>query len=314
MVEFQSVDFDIEEIKPIDIFICAIGYEGRSQHLLNRLKGKINASNILVFYFEDYKTHSHVKAYLDSLDETIVRSEKKYGDGECVRKEIIEFINEHFDSESHVHIDYSSMPRNWYCQLPLDSDVLKRDNVTYWYVGGKYPVSYDVYPSAGIEGYSVIGRPSLRMKNKRLHVIGLGYDTVRTKALISILDPDMYSVCDAFEAGDKEMDDNVHLANAQIISQAISEISLQMNDFSFMVAKLCEIAVEFLPLGDVIFVPDGPKPLIMAMSLVPLILKREGISCLHVSRNNQCYEPVMVEASEFISGFAVKESSKYMEI
>ena len=36
----------------------------------------------------------------------------------------------------------------------------------------------------------------------------------------SILDPDMYSVCAAFEAGDKEMDDNVHLANAQIISQA----------------------------------------------------------------------------------------------
>lgn len=306
MVEFQNIDFNIENISETDILICAIGYEVRSQYLLNRLKDKIKPSNILVLYFEDYEEYPYVKNYLESLDKRIVRSKSKYCDGDKVKREIVEFVDKHFVDGNYVHIDYSSMPRNWYCQLPLNLEMVINDRVNYWYVGGKYPMSYDAYPSAGIESYSVIGRPSLRMKHKRLHVIGLGYDTVRTKALISILDPDMYSVCAAFETGDKEMDDNVHLANFQIISQAISEISLQMNDFSFMVAKLCEIAIEFLPLGDVIFVPDGPKPLIMAMSLVPLILKREGISCLHVSRNNHCYEPIAVEASKSIWGFTVK--------
>ena len=306
MVEFQNIDFDINNISETDIFICAIGYEERSQYLLNRLKDRIKVSNILVFYFEDYEKYPDVKNYLDLLDEKIVRLEAKYSDGDNVKREIAEFINQYFVEGNHIHIDYSSMPRNWYYQLPLNMEMSPNDRVNYWYVGGKYPMSYDAYPSAGIESYSVIGRPSLRMKPKRLHIIGLGYDSVRTKALISILDPDMYAVCAAFETGDHEMEENVHLANFQIISQAVSKISLQMNDFSFMVAKLCEIAIEFLPLGDVVFVPDGPKPLIMAMSLVPLILKREGISCLHVSRNNHCYESIVVEASESILGFTVK--------
>lgn len=306
MIKFQKVDLDFDNIKKTDIFICAVGYEIRSQFLLNKIKDKIEMDNILVLFFEDYETYPHVKTYRGSLDEKITRSENKYDGGDNVQKTIVEFINEHLVDGGTVHIDYSSMPRNWYYQLPLNTELLKH-RVNYWYVSGKYPMSYEVYPSAGIEGYSVIGRPSLRMKHKRLHVIGLGYDTVRTKALISILDPDMYSVCAAFETSNQEISDNLHLANSQIISQAISKVSLQMDDFSFMVAKLCEIAIEFLPLGDVVFVPDGPKPLIMAMSLVPLILKREGISCLHVSRNNQCYEPVMVEASNTILGFEVKE-------
>ena len=307
MVEFENVDLDIESVKKTDIFICAIGYEERSQYLLNRIKDRIDANNILVFFYEDYEKHPDVKKFLELLNEKIFRSKKKYSDGNIVKQEIIAFLNEHYIAQSHVHIDYSSMPRNWYYQLPLSPEILEKKGVYYWYVGGKYPISYDAYPSAGIEGYAVIGRPSLRIENKRLHVIGLGFDTVRTKALITILDPDMYSVCAAFGSGDKEVEEHVYFTNSQIISRANAEISLRMDDFPFMVAKLCEIAIEFLPIGDVIFVPDGPKPLIMAMSLVPLILNREGISCLHVARNTQFYEPVPVESSKSIWGFQVKE-------
>lgn len=306
MVEFQNIKLDVEDVRETDIFICAIGYEARSQYILKKIIQKICAHNILVFCFEGFEKNEDVKKYLESLDKDILQIKKDYLDGNEVREEIIKFLKEHYVLGSHIHIDYSSMPRNWYFRLPMDPYLLEKKDVFFWYVVGKYPVSYEAYPSAGIEAYSVIGRPSLRMKQKRLHVIGLGYDTIRTKALISILDPDMYSVCAAFGGGDKEIDENVHRANSQIIGQAVSEISFHMEDFSFMVAKLCEIASEYLPLGDIVFVPDGPKPLIMAMSLVPLVLKKEGVTCLHVSRNNKCYEPVKVDATETILGFAVK--------
>lgn len=306
MFEFQNVEFAEEKVKETDILICAIGYEERSFCILDMLRRRVLPNNILVFYFEGIEDYPDAKKYLDSLEDDILRVEMTYGQGNEVRKRVLDFVESQSSNESCIHIDYSSMPRNWYYQLPTDLHLLQRAEVFFWYVGGKYPVSYEAYPSAGIESYSVIGRPSLRMKKKRLHVIGLGYDVIRTKALLSILDPEMYSVCAAFGMGDKETDDNVHQVNSQIISQAVSETTFFMEDFAFMVAKLCEIANEYLPLGDVIFVPDGPKPLVMAMSLVPQIIKKEGISCLHVSRNNKCYEPVMVKPTERIFGFTVK--------
>lgn len=305
MIRFYNKVFNVEEVNWSDIFICAVGYEQRSQYLLNQIRDKIDPHNILVFYFDDFKKYEHVQNYLELLNKDIQCLEKKYEDGNEVKEEVIHFVQTHISGESAIHIDYSSMPRNWYCQLPMDNNLLQKEKVFFWYVEGKYPMSYDTYPSAGIESYSVIGTPSLRMGQKRLHVIGLGYDTIRTKALVSILDPDMYSVCAAFKTGDKEVEENVQQVNSQIISQAVSEAFLPLDDFSFMIAKLCEIATEYLPLGDVVFVPDGPKPLVMAMSLVPSILNRSGISCLHVSRNNKCYEPVKVMASKKILGFSL---------
>lgn len=55
-----------------------------------------------------------------------------------------------------VHIDYSSMPRSWYCKLPilLEKIIRKTDKIYFWYTEGDYPASHEEYPSSGIDAFS----------------------------------------------------------------------------------------------------------------------------------------------------------------
>ena len=118
----------------------------------------------------------------------------------------------------------------------------------------------------------------------------------------------MYTVCSAHYSQDSEMEQRVHVKNRKVLERAVSSASFFTDDFSFLVARLCEMANEYLPLGDVILVPDGPKPLIMAISLVPQIIGREGVVCMHVSRNRECYEPIEVQATENVLCFGFTQT------
>lgn len=301
MRPINNIRYTIDSIKKDDIFICAFGYEKRSFYLFEKVKDIIQNENILILYFNDFKNLK----YINILSAQGVKCVKAfYNSGQRVQKEICSFIDMRKEKCVRTHIDYSSMPRNWYYNLPL---LLEKDNliVHFWYVVGKYPMDYTGYPTAGIDTYTVIGKPSLRIDGKRLHVFGLSYDAVRTKALISEIDPEAYITCNAFDLDNRERGENVNILNQQVRSRALNEFSFYFDDFSFMFSKLCEIANEYLSLGSVIFVPDGPKPLIFAMSLVSLCLCKEGISCLHVYRNEQCLSLVDVEPTDSIVGFSI---------
>ena len=306
MQMIKNIDFKYENVKINDIFICAIGYEERSRYLLNKMKDIVCNENILVLYFEDLKTSKEIMAYIEDKNVSSIKTvDIKYEQGEDAADIIISFLDELKDLAGKVYIDYSAMPRSWYSKLPFKISQGLLTEAYFLYVVGNYPCDYKAYPSAGIDSYSLIGRPTLR-DQKRLHVIGIGYDSVRTEALLSILDPDMYAVCSAHYSLDNEMEQRVFEVNRKVIERAVSSASLVMDDFSFLVARLCEMANEYLPLGDVVFVPDGPKPLIMAMSLVPRIIDREGVVCMHVSRNLECYEPMDVEPTENVLCFGFK--------
>ena len=73
-----------------------------------------------------------------------------------------------------------------------------------------------------------------------------------------------------------------------------------------MVSKLCDTANELLPVGDVILIPDGPKPLIFALSLVPDLVGKQGITCLHIARNNDYFESVDVTPTGKVCGFLLQ--------
>jgi hypothetical protein len=63
---------------------------------------------------------------------------------------------------------------------------------------------------------------------------------------------------------------------------------------------------EFSALGDVILVPDGPKPLVLAASLVPEFLCKPGIVSFHVRRRKtEHLSTVDVSAAGDIYGFSV---------
>ena len=312
MIKFVNQEFNIKNINKTDIFICAFGYECRSMSLYQEMKKMIPKENIYAFVFNDYKKYNYISSQIDrSIEEkSVIKNCAEYNSGIYVCEYIKNIIQSRKKEKESItlHVDYSSMPRSWYYKLPfyLKNYLAKEDKLFFWYVSGKYPVDYEAYPSAGIDSFSVLGKPSLRTGMKRVHVIGLSYDTIRTSAMLSILDPDSYITCKAFDKENQEISVNLRSVNEQIISRASMVISLKIDDFSFMVSKLCEIANEYLPLGDVIFVPDGPKPLIFAMSVVPLLLEKPGITCLHVSRNSECYTPINVEPTDRIYGVGVE--------
>lgn len=297
----NNVTYNSDSIRKDDLFICALGYESRSLHLYEKIKTIVQSENVLIFYFNDFKDIEYIEK-LSAKGIKCIRAFYKLGHD--VQKEICNFIFSKNNKYTRVHIDYSSMPRNWYYNLPK---LLEREDlITYfWYVVGEYPVDYTGYPTAGIDSFVRIGKPSLRNDGKRLHIFGLSYDSVRTKALISEIDPESYITCNAFNSNNKERGENVNILNRQVRANALSELVFCYEDFSFMFSKLCETAIEYSNLGNVIFVPDGPKPLIFAMSLATLYLEKEGVSCLHVYRNESYFSVVDVKPTNYIFGFAV---------
>lgn len=302
--------FDKKYINSGDLFVCCIGNEQRSSYLLNQISNIIPRKNILVFTFDSLLNCSKENRLIaKEFKESSISG--KYENAKDAQQSIIRFLETHIESSPFItlHIDYSSMPRSWYCRLPfmIESIIRKEDRINFWYVVGEYPDDYTVYPSAGIESFSLFsGRTSLQIDKKRTHVICLSYDTIRTQAILTMLDPDEYIACDAFDSLNRKIHDNVREINAETIAHAIMSISLHTDDFSFMVAKLCEVVRDFSTQGDVILVPDGPKPLIFAMSLVPDFAKLDGVMCLHIARNTQHFTPVNVIPTERIVGFSVE--------
>lgn len=294
-----------------DLFFFAIGYEERSYYLYDKIKEKCCAIKSFAFAFDDYEKYAHASSKCSELkrDDTEVYV-AAYADSQNVHNKVIDTVQNHmaeYDSIV-VHIDYSSMPRGWYCKLPiLLKNVLRsEDKVYFWYSEGEYPESYQSYPRAGIDAFSFFsGRPSLQIDNNRIHVLGLGFDVIRTQAILSITDPSCLVSCYAYNAKRNGFSDSIKSINHNVLSRSSITVALHIDDFEFMISKLCETANELLSTGDVVMIPDGPKPLIFAFSLVPDLVNKYGVTCLHVSRNS-CFQEVNVRPTGEIFGFSMQ--------
>lgn len=313
MILFENADYkEINNVSNDTLFICAIGYERRSYYLLDKNYSEFNSKNALIFVFDDYINYPHTIDKVEKIQSLGFTTKiVNYDCYDEILNEIIQFIKDNtLDNNSlNIHIDYSSMPRSWYCRIPLKiyENLRKRDNVYFWYAEGQYPDSYERFPSAGIDNFSIYsGKPSLKANNNRIHILGLGYDYIRSQAISTVVDPSFLIACYAFPLFRRDIQDNIKQVNMQLLSQAAFTLALHLDDFSFMISKLCETANELLIKGDVIFIPDGPKPLILAISLVTEILKKEGITCMHISRHSSHYSPVDVKPTESIYGFTFR--------
>lgn len=304
-----------------DLFICTFGYEQRSVYLYEKITGLYPAIASLTFLMDDYEQYPHtVKKAAELREKQSEVFVQKYEDYAAVQERIIERVNALILERDAltVHIDYSSMPRSWYCKLPilLNSVIRPCDKVYFWYAEGDYPEQHEVYPSAGIESFSFYaGKPSLRIDNKRVHVVALGYDVIRTQAILSITDPSYLVACYAYNPKREGFLERLKQVNEPVLSRAAVKVPLHVEDFGFMVSKLCEIAKEFTLYGDVVLIPDGPKPLIFALSLVPDLIRndwKEGIACLHISRNKDHFEVVDVTPNGIVHGFVIMNDDSQM--
>lgn len=303
----SNIQFCVENIKDNDCFICAFGYEKRSYFIFDKVKEKINKANMLVFCFQECD-----KKYLNEIiDKKIQYVNADYAQYELIIKHLNDFISLRKNEVDAItlYIDYSSMPRTWYCNIKeiLNEKFDNKDRAFFCYTEGNYPVEYDAYPTAGIDSFIVFkGRASLNPR-KRIHIIAMGYDFVRSQAITDIIDPEKFIAIIACDSKQERIEKNCRALNAQLLKRAIQIVTLHIDDFEFMVSKLCEMINEFKMIGDVVLVPDGPKPLILAMSMVFDCVGENGVSCLHILRNKKYYSPIDVAPANNIVSFCYKK-------
>lgn len=308
----ENAEYNKDYFNADDLYIFAVGYEHRSYYLHDQLVSSLCKLKAIVFTFDDYKNYEHTRNKIEKFEKDGIRIyTESYFNYQSVQEKIVNEIKNAMavNDSITVHIDYSSMPRSWYCKLPilLQSIIREVDKVYFWYCEGVYPSSYEEYPSAGIDTFSFFsGKPSLQIENNRMHILALGYDAIRTQAIVSITDPDYLIACYAYNPDRDGFSESIKKVNHHIFSRAAISLSLRLNDFSFMLSKLRETANELLPTGDVILIPDGPKPLIFAISLIPDLLNKNGVTCLHVARNSSHFEAIDVMPTGMIYGFSMQ--------
>ena len=312
MLKFNNEFFEKMQYDDNSIFICALGYEDRSYYIFDKIKNTISKENMIVFAFKDFVNQTD-KGDIFSQDRFsgVDLISVHYEDYDIFRCKLTEAINKKSKNVSslNIHIDYSQMPRMWYCNLPqiLHNLINEKVKVYFWYTEGEYQSDYKEFPTGGIDSFvPFAGMPSLRTNLQRTHILGLSYDNIRTEGILSVLDPERIITCNAYDSQFKQINENVLNINENIINRATLSTSLHIEDFEFMLSKIAELANEFLTVGDVVLVPDGPKPLIFAMSLVPTMIQKKGIVCLQVLRNNTYVNYTKVSANGRVIGFSLR--------
>lgn len=312
MIQFCNVQFDINSFNGVDLFICTVSYEKRSYYLLDQVIPSLDKESILVFATDNYEKFDISKEKILSLEELGYNAEfVNYKEYTAVMTRIKSAILSKQEEKQLVRIivDYSSMPRSWYTRLPnVLEEILRPDDIIYfWYCEGNYETGYSEYPTAGTDkAFEYFSGKASLLPKKRTHIFALSYDISRTQGIIEKCEPEYVIVCEAHDPTRSDIHQNVIDANQNIMDQAAMVVSLDISDFSFMVTKLREIANELIESSDVIFVPDGPKPLILAMSQIPSLLKQPGITCIHAKRDLNKFVPVDVTASGKIVGFSMQ--------
>ena len=297
------------------LFVVVSGYENRARLWASKVSGAIPRSDLCewkVIGFTDLKDECSrpdndgfflsqgLKVWECSADD-------KRGIIEHIIDGIERLIKRSSKSSVEVHVDYSSMPRLWYCTIfTLAQSLLRPDDKLYfWYTAGIYQGAE--YPTAGTSDVSLFsGRPSLTPK-VRTHLFGLGFDRIRASAIFRVLDPQNL-VCFYADPGIRhEYVEKVNTDNRDLLAAAKLVFTAPVGDFVTAFSRIAEVTREFAAEGDVILVPDGPKPLVLASSLVPFFLNRNGIVSLHVRRRRSQVPGVKdVPAAGEVYGFVVR--------
>lgn len=306
-------DFDFNKItdsfskckKPI-LFVFSCGYEKRSLSQFQYLQKVAPSQDIkyLCFGFKNYKTNASRPENDKELAKYGIKPiELETEDSISVWMSLCNYMHQELNDDAQIYIDYSSMPRNWYCMFAkkLISGELG-DHASLIYSHGRYFDSQ--YPCVGYgEFHQFSGRPKIT-STREVNIFGLGFDSIRSHGIWTFLDPQLSVAVIARSPKNDEHCQRVIRENTEILSAADSIHEVDVNKFCNMLARLVDLSRKYQSYGDVALVPDGPKPMVLAMSLVPYYLGDKGIYSWHVGHvKPDDYEPIDIEFSGEFFGF-----------
>jgi hypothetical protein len=315
-VELKKIrDFDFNKItesfsncdKPI-LFVFSCGYEKRSltQFLYLQDKAKSYDIDYLCFSFATFKqcgSRPENDGILSQYGVNPIELEPKDWDGAW--HHLSDYLTNKLDGDAQIYIDYSSMPRNWYCMLAKEMGLGKLgSHASLIYSHGKYFESQ--YPCVGYgEFHNFSGRPNIT-STREVNIFGLSFDSIRTHGIWNFLDPQLSVAVIARSPNNEDHTQRVRKENPEILAASDIVHEVNISEFGNMLATLIDLSRKHQSFGDVALVPDGPKPMVIAMSLVPLYLDDKGFYCWHVSHvKPEGYEPMDIESSGDFFGFGV---------
>lgn len=284
----------------IAILIAVSGYESRATYLCSRFRddaGLSRSLKTLILGFSEHREEPGRKRndqwYQDAgwkID--IPQSDNAIDALEVVYQYLDRVMDGAGDLPVSVHLDYSSMPRSWYCSFAekIPQRLRVKDQLVMWYCHAQYTDAQ--LPTAGVDDFvRYAGKPSLAAVS-RTHLVGLGFDSVRSSAIKMVLDPKslvvFYGQSDAFP----EYRDRVLRENDHMIVRASTVLPLPTDDFVRSYSQLNYLIRDLARGGDVIVVPDGPKPLVLASSYIVAQRSIPGVVCIHVKRRRDSSAPL----------------------
>jgi hypothetical protein len=220
-------------------------------------------------------------------------------------REIYNILNTIFENSSnrktiHILVDYSSMSRLWYAgvlnwaKFFSKADELRIDML---YAPGVHRekispmVINDILSIPGCEG-------SATSLFQSIAVFGLGFDSYAALCVLDRIEPDYYYTYLASPTIFPDYPEIVMKKNDDIIRSARNTLSLPLFSVEQTYNALGEIVSLHKDEADIIFVPMGPKPHVLASIL--LAMKFREITCLRVSSSDG--SKTNIKAAEHVVG------------
>lgn len=274
-----------------NVFIGVCGYEKRSSKIITDIFNNNNMyEGIFGLIFQEYDGLKETIASISEYEKYTKNISKiPYNDMNRSMIAIADIINHEKKIGAHlsINIDISAMPRYLYCSLPnlFDSVLSDGDILTLWYVPGDYIESE--FPTAGISQLQKFsGKASLR-PHKKAHLVGLGFDSIRSEGILTVLDPKYLITFYSNPSITDEYTKRIVKDNNRILEKAKLVIPMNIFDCESCLSKMIAIVKALIEDYEVIIVPDGPKPFVLLSSIIPNILSYEGLMCLHIMSNRK---------------------------
>jgi hypothetical protein len=300
-MKVNVIDCKFSELTDIkhNISFFAEGYDERCTFVPKSIFN--HSSNSFVMHFKEEAGHSQRKInqsffrklqaesiYLSSSDD----------------KPFYDILNsyKHMDNIS-VLIDYSSMSRRWYSSI-ITWFYLHKINcvLDFTYTVGNYRHTVEPLIISDIVSISCCSG-SISSTKPKVAIFGLGFDPISTRCVLEMIEPDIVHAFFASPGAFKSYSKRALKVNKDLIDNICeSTIKIPLHSVELTVVYLNEIISPYIGSHDIMIIPMGPKPHVLASILSSL--QNLNVSCLHVrgsSKNPMSIKAVNVVVSTRVS-------------
>lgn len=301
LTELRQCDLSAIEWDSYDLILLASGFEARSTHLLQSIPdAALNRCRVLGFSDQRdvlSRPENDRRYMARGLTPLVFERSDEY------ERALLQFLTEATSSDGRpirIFADYSVMTRVWYAYLLTwlrYSPEATQASVDFAYCAGQYEGEFDplhineMSAIPGFEGVSAGPRHTVAF-------FGLGHDRYATLAVYELIEPDRVVCFVARDAENDRQSDYVLQQNQEIIELSGAPpifVSLANLEVAFRV--LHEQFADVPDEDEIIAIPMGPKPHVLATMLVSHFLPR--VTCLHARGRRE--HPVQVTATGEVS-------------